>query len=85
MDILNLVKLRLGITSTKRDEYLNAIIKGIQGEIKNIQGIELDVNIAEDVMFIVDYACYRYESKGEYEEMPRHLQWRLHNLAISKG
>mgnify|MGYP006928713294 FL=1 len=36
-------------------------------------------------MFIVDYACYRYESKGEYEDMPRHLQWRLHNLAISKG
>lgn len=85
MNILNLVKLKLGITTNKRDDYLEAIIKGIQGEIKNIQGINLDVNNAEDAMFIVDYACYRYESKGEYEDMPRHLQWRLHNLDISKG
>jgi hypothetical protein len=31
-------------------------------------------------MFIVDYAAYRYEGGVD---MPRHLQWRLHNLQIA--
>lgn len=32
------------------------------------------------LMFIVDFAAYRYEGGVD---LPRHLQWRLHNLQIS--
>ena len=82
MDALELVKARLGITSSKRDDYLEAIISGVLAEIQEIQGIKIDDNNAVHLMFIVDYAVYRYENKGEHSGLPRHLQWRLHNLFV---
>lgn len=77
-----MVKARLGISSAKRDPYLKSIIAGIVSELKEIQGIEIDENNAYHLMFVVDYTCYRYSNKGEDSGMPRHLQWRLHNLII---
>lgn len=82
MDVLSLVKARLGITIDRRDEYIQAIIDGIKKELADIQGIELDVSNPNHVMFLVDYACYRYENRGEQSGLPRHLQWRLHNLFV---
>lgn len=82
MNILEMVKARLGISSNKRDSYLNAIIAGILSELKNLQGLEVDEENAYHLMFVVDYACYRYKNVGEESGMPRHLQWRLHNLMV---
>ncbi|WP_100065117.1 phage head-tail connector protein [Miniphocaeibacter massiliensis] len=82
MGTLELVKARLGISSSKRDDYLNAIIDGLEKELKEIQGLILDSKNLTHQMFIADYACYRYENKGEQSGLPRHLQWRLHNLII---
>lgn len=82
MKILEMVKARLGISSDRRDPYLNSIISGVRDELKTLQGLNLDENNSYHLMFIVDYACYRYSNKGEQSGMPRHLQWRLHNLII---
>ena len=84
MDALELVKARLGITSSKRDDYLEAIISGVLAEIQEIQGIKIDDNNAAHLMFIVDYSVFRYENKGESGGLPRHLQWRLHNLFVGE-
>lgn len=81
---LTLVKARIGITSTVRDAYLTAIINGIIKELETIQGITIDKTNQAHLMFVVDYVEYRYSNKDN-PIMPRHLQFRLHNLMVSGG
>jgi hypothetical protein len=81
---LSLIKSRLGISTTVRDTYLISIINGVVDELKIIQGIVLDEESAAHLMFVVDYAEYRYSNRDN-PIMPRHLQWRLHNLVIGGG
>lgn len=82
---LSLVKARLGITSTVRDEYLTAIINGLIKELEDVQGIPLEPDNQCHMMFVVDYAVWRYQSRDESGVMPRHLQFRLHNLFVHEG
>lgn len=82
--ILDLLKLRLGIKSTSRDYALMANIEGILSEFTDIHGYEVDLTKPHVQMFIVDYADWRYSNRGELGAMPRHLQFRLHNLEISQ-
>lgn len=79
--ILELVKARLGVTTNVRDAYLTKIIEGIIDELQNVQGITLDKDDNSHLMFVADYAEYRYSNR-ESPDMPRHLEWRLHNLYI---
>lgn len=81
-EILALVKARLGISTTIRDVYLTAIIEGIIKELSSVQGIVIDESDKSKIMFISDYAEYRYSNRDN-PSMPRHLQWRLHNLMTS--
>lgn len=81
---LPLLKARLGITTNVRDAYLTAILTGIKSELNDVQGVTLNIDSSAHLMFLVDYAEYRYSNKGN-PIMPRHLQWRLHNLLISSG
>lgn len=83
--ILVLVKARQGITSNVRDTYLTAIIEGIMQELQDVQGIILNPDNQCHLMFVVDYATWRYQSRDEQGGMPRHLQFRLHNLFIHDG
>lgn len=80
--VLKLVKNQLGITISNRDEYIIAIIKGTLKELENIQGIKLDIENPDHLLFIVDYSAWRYESKGEDKAMPERLYWRLRNLMV---
>lgn len=85
MDIIELVKARLGISTSVRDDYLQAIIDGVKSELTEIQGLVLDDTNPHHMMFIVDFATWRYQNKDESGAMPRHLQFRLHNLIVSSG
>ena len=78
--LLELLKLKLGISTSLRDKSLNKIISSVITELTDNLGIELVGDRADHEMFIVDYAAYRYEGGAD---MPRHLQWRLHNLQIA--
>ena len=80
--ILGLVKAKLGISTTVRDTYLQAIINGVVKELEDEQGLVLDGTNPYHLLFIVDYATWRYESKDKDGAMPRHLQFRFHNLVI---
>jgi hypothetical protein len=80
--ILGLVKAKLGISSTVRDTYLQAIIDGVIKELEDEQGLVLDGANSYHLLFIVDYATWRYESKDKDGTMPRHLQFRMHNLIV---
>lgn len=84
--LLELLKIKLGISSNLRDTALSKIISSVISELFNSYGIELDASRADHEMFIVDFAAYRYEGVTDNgRTMPRHLQWRLHNLQLSSG
>jgi hypothetical protein len=82
--ILQLVKEVLGIRSTIRDGYLTAIIKGVIKELEDEKGLILDGVNDYHLLFVVDYAAWCYQNKDN-ASMPRHLQFRLHNLIIHVG
>lgn len=81
MDALPLLKAKLGISTDVRDTYLTSIIEGIEDELISVQGITIDTGNSSHLMFLIDYAAYRYSNR-EDPVMPRHLQWRLHNLML---
>ena len=83
--ILGLVKSKLGISTTVRDTYLQAIINGVVKELEDEQGLVLDGANSYHLLFVVDYVEWRYSSKDKEGGMPRHLQFRLHNLVIHVG
>lgn len=80
--LLELLKLKLGISTDLRDKPLQKIILGVIAELKENLGVTLDSSRADHEMFVVDFAAYRYEGGVD---MPRHLQWRLHNLQVSSN
>lgn len=83
--VLELVKARLGLTSAVRDDYLRAIIQGIISELEDEKGLSLDGDSPYHLMFVVDYATWRYMNRDSSGAMPRHLQYRLHNLMVHAG
>ncbi len=83
MDIaLKLVKTQLGISTQTRDDYIEAVLKGTVNELKEIQGLNLDIENPQHLMFLVDYTVWRYNSKDEEIGMPERLHWRLRNLMV---
>jgi len=91
--MVTLVKERLGIKTDVRDIYLTAIVDGVIKELEEEKGLVLDGTNPYHLMFVVDYATWRYQSVGDGTtaytgqpmSMPRHLQFRLHNLIIAAG
>lgn len=82
---LDLVKARLGISSDVRNDYLKTIIRGVVKEMSSLHKITLDSQNDMHLMFVVDLATWRYQNRDVPTGMPRHLQFRLHNLVISAG
>ena len=82
--ILGLVKATLGYKSAVRDELLKVIIKSIVDELEIQKRITLKYDNAEHLMFVVDYAVFRYENKGG-GTIPRNLEYRLRNLMVKYG
>jgi len=78
--LLELLKLKLGISTDLRDKPLEKIISSVITELTENLGVDLVSDRADHEMFVVDFAAYRYEGGVD---MPRHLQWRLHNLQVS--
>ena len=83
--ILSLVKERLGIRTAVRDIYLTAIVDGVVQELTDEKGVTLKSDDANHLMFCVDYATWRYQSRDSTGALPRHLQFRLHNLMVHSG
>lgn len=82
LEALDILKLKLGITSSKRDEILYNIIESVVIELKEVQGIELNLKNKSHLLFIVDYAEFRYNGGGD---IPRHLKWRLNNFYVKQA
>ena len=79
--ILSLVKATLGYKSAVRDELLKVIIKSVIDELEIQKRISIKYDNSEHIMFVVDYAVFRYENKGG-GTIPRNLEYRLRNLMV---
>lgn len=82
--ILGLVKATLGYKSAVRDELLKVIVKSVVDELEIQKRITLNYDNSEHLMFVVDYAVFRYENKGG-GTIPRNLEYRLRNLIVKYG
>ncbi|MCQ9211654.1 MULTISPECIES: phage head-tail connector protein [unclassified Streptococcus] len=78
---LQLIKLKLGISTDVRDTFLKSLLSAIKMEVENVLGIPFDSSREDHVHFVIDYAYHRYINR-ESTSIPRHLQWRMHNLAL---
>lgn len=81
--VLLLLKANLGISSNKRDTYLNSLLQSVYSELK-AKGIHEVNELEKDhdlVMLIVDYASWQYRSRGE-GSMPRNIQYRIRNRIV---
>ena len=83
--VLGVVKERLGLRTVVRDTYLLAIVDGVLKELEDEKGLVLDGANPYHLIFVVDYVTWRYQSRDSDTGMPRHLQYRLHNLIIHVG
>lgn len=83
--VLELLKARIGILSTIRDTYLTMIIDAVLSELGDEKGIMLEHDNANHLMLVVDYCAHRYLNRDSEKGIPRHLQYRIHNLLIHNG
>lgn len=83
--ILALVKADLGMTTSFRDGPMRTRIEGIVTELTDEKNITLKPEDANHLMFVVDYAAWRFQSKDSDAGMPEHLRFRLRNLYIHSG
>lgn len=89
---LTLTKARLGISTTIRDALLLNAVESVVEELEDEKGLTLNYDSSLHLDFVKDYATYRYQSVGDTQTtstsrpmaMPRHLQFRLHNLIVSQ-
>ncbi|MGR6912499.1 hypothetical protein RCJ96_26670 [Bacillus sp. BSL6] len=83
-NLLNLLKLDLGITHNLRDAYFNNLLVSSQSEIE-ITGIVLNFESIDDQMLTVDYAAWSYRNRQEDVSLSRNLQIRINNRVIKKA
>ncbi|MGX5574882.1 hypothetical protein [Bacillus toyonensis] len=83
-NLLNLLKLDLGITHNLRDAYFNNILVGSKNEIERT-GVVLDFESIDDQMLTIDYAAWSYRNRQEDTPLSRNLQFRINNRVIKKA
>ena len=72
------------ISNEQLELKLKVIVKSVIDELEIQKRIKLDFENAEHLMFVVDYAVFRYENKGA-GTLPRNLEYRLRNLIVKFG
>lgn len=83
-NLLNLLKLDLGITHNLRDAYFNNILVSSKNEIERT-GVVLDFESIDDQMLTIDYAAWSYRNRQEDTPLSRNLQFRINNRVIKKA
>lgn len=85
-EILVILKIDLGISSTALDQYLQLLIDSARAFIAE-EGIVLNDSSSSDGTLVEMYAAYLYRKRREETAaMPRMLRWALNNrLFVQKG
>lgn len=76
--MLELVKAKLGISSSSRDAVLTSIIGEVETYFSDI--LKLDITKWEDLAS--ELVVHRYSSKGEQVDIPKHLMRRIRDAQL---
>ncbi|MFW5670158.1 MAG: hypothetical protein ACOCM4_13135 [Acetivibrio ethanolgignens] len=79
--ILELLKSDLGISHSKRDNYLKKLIENSKYELE-AKGIKLDTENVEDMILISDYTAWTYRKRTEDIGMSQNLTFRIRNRVV---
>lgn len=80
LDVVKLAKMRLGITSNVRDDFLTHLVLACEDEIKN-KGVYVDYEENDVLSFMVDYTCFKYKN-NDFKGIPLYLRYALNNLIV---
>lgn len=83
VDILAMVKVDLGITTTAYDERLTQYIEAAKIQITR-EGAILDLSNIDHVNTVAMYAAWTWRRRDTGEGMPRMLRYSLNNLVLSQ-
>lgn len=80
-NILDMLKVDLGITHSKRDAYFNDLIKTSIKELE-LKGIKIDDTKVEDQMLVSDYSAWVYRKRQEDIPLSMNLTQRIRNRIV---
>lgn len=75
-EMLNMLKMDLGISSTAYDTRLGQYIQSAKKNI-GIEGITLDADDIHDCNLVIQYAAWLWRKRINGDGMPRMLRWEL--------
>lgn len=77
-NLLTMLKVDIGVTSTVYDERLTQVLAAAEGAIAREGGV-LNLDRPEDCQLVVMYAAWLWRRRDAMEEMPRMVRWALNN------
>lgn len=83
MDLLDALKINLGITSSAYDARLGELLQAAQEMIAREGVTALNTDNREDAELVIMYAAYLWRKRDSAEGMPRMLRWALNNRIFS--
>ena len=78
---LKLLKIDLGISHDKRDEYFIALLSAVEKELCR-QNIVLDLSAVDDLLLLTDYAAWQYRKRQDDQVLPNNLRLRINNRKV---
>lgn len=79
MSLLDIVKIRVGISSNVRDDFISTLIDATKHQLEKTNGIILDDDNIHHSMFLADFVSWRYDNQGN-DSMPAYLRLQFNDL-----
>ena len=81
---LSLLKTRLNRNDEALDQYLGARLESAHAGLVDVQGINLDLEKTNDLMFLVDLTEWQYKNRDKPGNMPEWLRLQRREIFLSK-
>lgn len=82
-ELLAMLKVDLGITTTAYDERLEQYLQTAEAEIQR-QGATVSTDYVDHCNIIIMYAAWMWRKRDTGEGMPRMVRYALNNLVFSQ-
>jgi len=83
VELLEMLKVDLGITTAAYDDRLTMYLENAQTEITR-EGISLNMSAVGDMQLVVMYAAWTWRKRATGDGMPRMLRYALNNRLFSQ-
>lgn len=81
-NLLTMLKIDLGITTTAYDARLTQILTAAQEAIIREGAADLDASQPLDAQLVVMYAAWLWRKRDNMDAMPRMVRWALNNRVL---